>query len=78
MSDIPNSSEQYWYDKGFENAKDFWKPQRSEEIIGVLNRQVEAYEELLHDVDALGPQGTRYLTILSYLDNLIKLLEAIE
>ena len=78
MLDIPTGSEQYWYDKGFENAKDYWQPQRTQEILAILNRQVTAYEELLHDVDALGPQGTRYLTILSYIDNLIKLIEATE
>lgn len=78
MSDIPNSSEQYWYDKGFENAKDYWQPLERQKIIDLLNRQVKTYEDLLHDVDALGPQGTRYLTTLSYLDNIIKLIEVTE
>lgn len=78
MYDYPNSSEQYWYDKGFENAKDYWQPMERQKIIDLLNRQVATYEDLLHDVDALGPLGARYLSVLSHLDNLIKLIEVTE
>lgn len=78
MYDFPTGSEQYWYDKGFENAKDYWQPLERQKIIDLLNSQVTTYEDLLHDVDALGPLGTRYLSILTYLDYLIKLIEVTE